>query len=89
MRSSLKAGVAVATIRDSDMLAFIVEEHDNGDFTVFVPSAPTPTIGSVHCMRPEKVRKLDVPMSAAVNSLMQWGIGSKELFAQRPRSAGA
>ena len=74
--------VAVATIRDSDVLGFIIEEHDNGDFTVFVPAAPTPTIGTVYCLKPEKVRKLDVPMSEAVNCIMQWGIGSKALFAQ-------
>jgi len=74
--------VAVATIHDSDVLGFIVEEHDNGDFTVFVPTAPTPTIGTVYCLKPEKVRKLDGPMSEAVNCIMQWGIGSKALFAQ-------
>jgi len=74
--------VAVATIRDSDVLGFIVEEHDNGDFTVFVPTAPTPTIGTVYCLKREKVRKLDVSMGKAVECIMHWGIGSKALFAK-------
>ena len=73
---------AVATIRDSDVLAFIVEEHDNGDYTVFVPTAPTPTIGTIYCLKREKVRKLDVSMAAAVECIMHWGIGSKSLFAK-------
>lgn len=84
--SGIKEGstfsVAVATIRDSDVLCFIVEEHDNGDFTVFVPTAPAPTIGTVYCLKREKVRKLDVPMGKAAECIMHWGIGSKELFAQ-------
>ncbi len=74
--------VAVATIRDSDVLGFIVEEHDNGDFTVFVPTAPTPTIGTVYCLKREKVRKLDVSMGKAAECIMHWGIGSKALFAK-------
>ncbi len=39
--------VVIATIRDCEVLAFIVEEHDNGDYTVFVPTAPTPPLGRV------------------------------------------
>lgn len=73
--------VAVATIRDSEVLGFIIEEHDNGDFTVFVPTAPTPTIGTVYCLKREKVRKLDVSMATAAECIMHWGIGSKALFA--------
>ncbi len=74
--------VAIATIRDCEVLAFIVEEHDNGDYTVFVPTAPTPTIGTIYFLKREKVRKLDVPMAAGVDCIMQWGVGSKSLLAK-------
>lgn len=74
--------VAIATIRDCEVLAFIVEEHDNGDYTVFVPTAPTPTIGTIYFLKQEKVRKLDVPMAAGVDCIMQWGVGSKSLLAK-------
>lgn len=74
--------VAIATIRDCEVLAFIVEEHDNGDYTVFVPTAPTPTIGTSYFLKREKVRKLDVPMAAGVDCIMQWGVGSKSLLAK-------
>jgi len=65
-----------------EVLAFIVEEHDNGDYTVFVPTAPTPTIGTIYFLKREKVRKLDVPMAAGVDCIMQWGVGSKSLLAK-------
>jgi len=74
--------VAIATIRDGEVLAFIVEEHDNGDYTVFVPTAPTPTIGTIYFLKREKVRKLDVPIAAGVDCIMQWGVGSKSLLAR-------
>ena len=73
---------AIATIRDGEVLAFIVEEHDSGDFTVFVPTAPTPTIGTIYFLNQQKVRKLDVPITEAVDCIMHWGIGSKALLAK-------
>ena len=47
------------------MLAFIVEEHDNGDHTVLIPNAPTPMIGTLHHVRRDRVRTLDVPLADA------------------------
>ena len=73
---------AIATVRDGEVLAFIVEEHDSGDFTVFVPTAPTPTIGTIYFLNQQKVRKLDVPITEAVDCIMHWGIGSKALLAK-------
>ncbi len=61
--------------------AFIVEEHDGGYYTLLLPNAPTPTVGTLYYVSGERVRKLDVPVAAAVNCIMQWGIGSKDLLA--------
>ena len=74
--------VAIAANRDCEVLAFIVEEHDNGDYTGFVPNAPTPTIGTIYFLKREKVRQLDVPMAAGVDCIMQRGVGSKSLLAK-------
>ena len=72
--------VAIATIRDYEVFAFIVEKHENGDYTVFVPTAPTPTMGTIYFLKWEKIRKLDVPLAAGVDCIMQWGVGSKSLL---------
>jgi hypothetical protein len=55
--------------------------------TRIVPLAPTPNIGSVRVVRRDCLQRIDAPMGAVVNSLMQWGIGSQELF-QRTRPLG-
>ena len=72
---------ALAEIEDALCPAFIIEELENGSFTVFVPSIPTPLAGAVYILTPERVHPLDVPFTQAVRTVSQWGSGSKDLFA--------
>jgi uncharacterized membrane protein len=68
-------------LEDALVPAFIIEELDDGRFTVFVPSVPTPLAGAVYVLRPERVHILDVPFTQAVRSISRWGSGSKDLVA--------
>jgi uncharacterized membrane protein len=72
---------ALAEIEEALVPAFIIEEFDDGRFTVFVPSAPSPLSGSVYILTPERVHPVDVPFTHAIRSLARWGSGSKELVA--------
>ncbi len=72
---------ALAEIEEALVPAFIIEEFDDGRFTVFVPAAPTPLSGSVYILTPERVHPVDVPFTHAIKSLSRWGSGSKELVA--------
>jgi len=72
---------ALVEIEEALVPAFIIEEFDDGRFTVFVPSAPTPLSGSVYILTPERVHLLDIPFTTAIKSLSRWGSGSKELVA--------
>jgi uncharacterized membrane protein len=72
---------ALVEIEEALVPAFIIEEFEDGRFTVFVPSAPTPLSGSVYILTPERVHVLDIPFTAAVKTLSRWGSGSKELVA--------
>jgi len=72
---------ALAEIEEALVPAFIIEEFDDGRFTVFVPSAPTPFSGSIYILTPERVHPLDIPFTHAIKSLSRWGSGSKELVA--------
>lgn len=69
---------ALAEIEEALVPAFIIEEFDDGRFTVFVPSAPTPVSGSVYILTPERVHPVDVPFTHAVKALSRWGSGTKE-----------
>jgi uncharacterized membrane protein len=72
---------ALVEIEDALVPAFIIEELDDGRFTVFVPSVPTPFAGAVYVLAPERVHPLDVPFTQALQSVSRWGSGSKELVA--------
>jgi uncharacterized membrane protein len=72
---------ALAEIEEALVPAFIIEDLDDGRFTVFVPAAPTPFTGSIYILTPERVHPVDVPFTHAIKSLSRWGSGSKELVA--------
>jgi uncharacterized membrane protein len=61
-------------------VGFIVEEHENGTFTIFIPLSPMATVGQVFILPGSQVQKLDVKFVDVVSSLTQWGMESKKFF---------
>jgi uncharacterized membrane protein len=72
---------ALVEIEDALVPAFIIEQFEDGRFTVFVPSVPTPLAGAVYILSRDRVHALDVPFTQAIQSISRWGAGSKELVA--------
>jgi uncharacterized membrane protein len=72
---------ALAEIEDALVPAFIVEELDDGRFTVFVPSVPTPLAGSIYILTAARVHPVDVPFTEALKVITRWGSGSRMLVA--------
>lgn len=72
---------ALAEIEEALVPAFIIEELDDGRFTVFVPSVPTPLSGAIYILDRARVHPLDVPFTQAVKAVSRWGSGSRELVA--------
>ena len=73
--------VALVEIEDALVPAFIVEEHDDGAYTVFVPSVPTPAAGAIYILPKERVHLVDAPFTKAVSVISKWGAGSRDLRA--------
>jgi len=72
---------ALAEIEDALVPAFIVEQLDDGRFTVFVPSVPTPLAGAIYILTAARVHPVDVPFTQAIKVVTRWGSGSRELVA--------
>jgi uncharacterized membrane protein len=72
---------ALAEIEEALVPAFIIEELEDGRFTVFVPSVPTPLAGSIYILTPDRVHPLNVPFAQAIKTVSRWGSGSKDLVA--------
>ena len=62
------------------VLGLVVEENDNETLTVFVPTAPAMTVGSLHIVSRDRVTYLEADMLDLVNCVTEWGTGSKKLL---------
>ena len=76
---------ALAEIEEALVPAFIIEELDDGRYTVFVPSVPTPLAGAVYILERGRVHLLDISFTQAIKVISRWGQGSKELVAAMER----
>jgi uncharacterized membrane protein len=72
---------ALVETGDGLVPGFIIEELDDGQLTVFVPSVPTPFAGAVLVLARERVHALDVPFTSAIQVVSKWGSGAKALVA--------
>ncbi len=76
---------ALVEIEDALVPAFIIEEFEDGRYTVFVPSIPTPLAGAVYILDRKRVHPLDVPFTEAIKTVSRWGSGAKDLVAAMER----
>ena len=77
---------ALVEIEDALVPAFIVEELEDGSYTVLVPSAPTPMAGSIYILPRDRVHPVDVPFTKAIGVFTKWGTGASE-FVRAMKSA--
>ena len=72
--------VALVEIEGGLVPSFIIEEHQDGRYTVFVPAVPAPTSGSIYIFPRELVHLVDVPFGKALKCMTRLGEGSGELL---------
>ena len=59
--------------------AFVTDEHEDGSFTVFVPTGPNPTSGNIYHLPADKVHQVDAPVDEMMRSIISCGAGSSSL----------
>jgi uncharacterized membrane protein len=67
---------ALVELEDALSPAFIIEELEDGRYTVLVPSVPTPAAGALFILPRERVHPVDVPFTQAVKVISKWGLGA-------------
>ena len=72
---------ALAEIEEALVPSFIIEELEDGRYTVFVPSIPTPFAGAVYILEAKRVHPVDVPLTQQLRVVARWGSGAKSLIA--------
>ena len=76
------ASVALCRIFGNETMvtAFITDKHDNGSYTVFVPTGPNPTSGNIYHLKPEYVHEIEASTEETMRSIISCGAGSKALL---------
>ena len=65
---------------DTKITAFITDIHDDGSYTVFVPSGPAPTAGFIYHVKKENVQIVNYPVDKAMKTIFSLGAGSNDLI---------
>lgn len=60
--------------------AFLIEQINDNDFTVFIPDAPNPWSGSVVIVEKKDIREIEITQKQALACIRKLGYGSKELL---------
>ena len=72
---------ALVEIEEALVPAFIIEVFEDGRYTIFVPSVPTPLAGAIYILEASRVHPLDVSFTDAFKVISKWGSGAKDLVA--------
>ena len=72
-------------LEDALSPAFIIEELEDGRYTVLVPSVPTPAAGALFILPRERVHPVDVPFTPGREGHLQMGRGRRS---DGPRRVG-
>ena len=74
--------VALVQIFGNETLvsAFVTDRHEDGSYTVFVPTGPNPTSGNIYHLAEQFVHPIDVGVEDAMRSIISCGAGSSKLI---------
>lgn len=79
---AFRTAVLMATEGEKE-LVYVVEECGEDHLTVLVPWAPTAFAGSVKIVDRKRVALLDANLGEVSKVLSHWGVGARELLANR------
>lgn len=72
--------VALGETNQSLAPAFLIQQHENGNYTIFVPTVPTPTVGNIYIVPNDRVFPIDIAFLDMVKFITRWGEGSPKLL---------
>jgi len=83
-RDSPFSSVALAQVFGNEtlMTGFITDTHEDGSYTLFIPTGPNPTSGLIFHLEGRFVHPVNIPVQEALRSIISCGSGSARLFAQ-------
>lgn len=68
---------------ETTVTALVTSQHEDGLFTVFIPTGPNPTSGMIYHLPADQVELLpNIKVDSAMRTIISCGAGSNDLFKQ-------
>lgn len=65
----------------TEITALVTDRHEDGSFTIFMPTGPNPTSGNIYHVGARQVRLCpDIKLDSAMRTIIACGAGSAEIF---------
>ena len=79
------SSVALVQLFDNEVLStgFITDEHEDGIYTVFIPTGPNPTSGLIYHLPKRLVHPVKVSIEETMRSIISCGAGSSTIISKR------
>ena len=68
---------------DERELAYVIEDHGDGQLTLLLPWSPTAFAGSVKIVNRDRVQLLDTNLGEFTKVLSHWGVGVRDLLGKK------
>jgi uncharacterized membrane protein len=75
-----KHETVLARIEEAWQIAFVVERLEGGNVVVFIPDAPSPWSGSIFIMTEDRIKRVQLPLTAAMKCIANLGGGLKKVL---------
>jgi len=75
---------------ETEVTAIVTSKHENGRYTVFMPTGPNPTSGNIYHVTAEQVTLCpDIAVSDAMRTIIACGAGTGDLLSQEGTKASS
>jgi uncharacterized membrane protein len=81
-KSSMIPALVTVDVPGLQQFGFILERLPDGFCSVFLPSCPNPSSGTLVVVEPARIRELDVPVRDILHCMIRWGHGAAGLLAK-------
>ncbi len=82
MRPGFDSRLAQIFCNETLVTCFITDKHDDGTYTLFVPTGPNPTSGNIYHVKSKYVHPITSPTEDVMRTIISCGGGSDILLKQ-------
>jgi uncharacterized membrane protein len=86
---ALKVARVAVNVPGLEQLGIILERHQDGSATVFLPSSPNARSGTVAIVEPDRIREVGLSPQSVVGCMARFGYGTADLLRRADHTEGA